>query len=95
MYLACAAEFASGSTTQRPPRLRGAIMFMRFLNNCADEKGEFRLARKPAGTEIASDAPTKKAKNQPVKSSSPKLCLTAYSEKLTSARTGSGGFPDL
>ena len=42
---------------------------------------------------MASDAPTKKAKNQPVKSSSPKLCLTAYSEKPKSGRLAFTGFP--
>jgi len=56
-------------------------MLMRFLNSCADGNGELRLARRPAGTDMASDAPTKKAKNQPVKSSSPKLCLTPYSKE--------------
>ena len=66
-------------------------MLMRFLNSWADEKGELRLARIPAGTETASEAPTKNAKNQPVKSSSPKLCLQVHA----TLRVGWVGFVDF
>ena len=46
-------------------------MLIRLLNVWADDNGELRRARTPAGTATASEAPTKKAKNQPVKSPFP------------------------
>lgn len=68
-------------------------MLMRFLKSCAEGNGDARRDRNPAGTQTASEAPTKKAKNHPVKSSSPKLCLTTYSEKPKSVAAPSPGFP--